>query len=120
MKRFAFMIVVLLWTAVAFAQGEELPVGPAAWAEFIALSLGSGVTVAVVQLLRKLGVVSLIPAFLRPIIAMGIGLAAVKLSAFLGVTVDLSALQAIFAGGGATALFGIGKELQLPGFSSKG
>lgn len=118
MKRIAFLILILLSATTALAQGEELPAEPAVWAEFIALSLGSGVAVAVVQVLRRLGLVALVPSFLRPILAMGVGVLAVKLSAILGVTVDLSALEALFAGGGATAIFGIGKELGL--FDSKG
>lgn len=108
------LFVFLLVPAVAFAQDTPPPAEPSALAEFIGLLFSSGLTVAVVQLIRRTGVVDLVPGFIRPLIAAGIGIGAVYLSNAIGITVDLSPIAALFgAGGGATLLFGLGKEAGL-------
>lgn len=103
----------ILAPAVAFAQ-EPPPTDPSTLAEFVGLLFSSGLTVAIVQLLRRTGAVDAIPGFVRPLIAAGIGIGAVYLSNALGIQIDLSPIAALFgAGGGAAILFGIGKEAGL-------
>lgn len=113
-----------VYTAVVAAQGEPPPPAePSAGWEFLALAFSSGITTALVQLFRRINLLSLIPDFLRPVIAGVVGIGATALTAFVlqryGVELDLNAIVAFFgAGGGATALFGIGKNLGL--LNSKG
>ena len=112
-----FLLVLFLTLAVGVAFGQETPpleppAGPSAVQEFIGLLFSGGLTVALVQLLRRLGVVGMVPGFVRPLIAAGVGLAAVWLSNQIGIQVDLSPIAALFAaGGGSTLLFGMMKEL---------
>lgn len=115
---FAFVLV----AGVLLAQGGgEVPEEPSALAEFIGLLFSGGLTVAIVQLLRRLGIVNKVPGFLRPVIAAAIGFGAVALSNYLGIVVDLSPIAALFAaGGGATWLFDVGKEAGLFKSSSSG
>lgn len=108
---FSFLMLV---PAVAFAQDTPPPTEPSTLAEFVGLLFSSGLTVALVQLLRRTGAVDAVPGFIRPLIAAGIGIGAVYLSNALGIQIDLSAIAALFgAGGGATLLFAIGKEAGL-------
>jgi len=118
-KRWLWLLAVMLLmaTALAFAQEEPpVPPEPSALAEFITLLFSGGVVTALLQLLRRLNVLTLIPGWIRPVLAGGIGIGAVWVTAYLlenfGIVVDLSEIVAFFgAGGGATALFAMGKEL---------
>lgn len=104
----------------AIAKAEEVessasPVEPSAMWEFVGLLFSAGLTTALLQLFRRLKLLSLIPAFFRPVLAGVVGIGTAALSAYMltkyGVEIDLSAIVAFFgAGGGATALFAIGKE----------
>ena len=115
--RWATILFVVLFSLVpilAFGQGNGDNGDPSVGAEFLGLLFSSGLTMALVQLLRRLGVVDLVPAFTRPLIAAVIGFGAVYLSNLIGVSIDLSPIAGLFAaGGGSTLLFGIGKELGL-------
>lgn len=100
------------------AEAEEPapPAGPSALWEFIGLLVNGGLSMALVQFFRRIKLLSLIPAFLRPVLAGGIGIGVSALTAYVltnfGVELDLSAIVAFFAaGGGASMLFGMGKEL---------
>jgi len=108
MKKAWLLVLLLLVVPVMMVAQEVAPEATEAlpdWgAEFIALLLSGGVTVAVVQLLRRLGVVNKIPGALRPIIASFIGMGAVMLSQYLGFEVDFSPLVALFAAGGGSAV----------------
>ncbi len=119
------MLVLLIATIpLGFAQEEPpVPPEPSALWEFIGILMGGGLVTAVLQLARRFKLLSLIPDWLRPVLAGGVGIGTMWLTAFVlanfGVELDLSAIAAFFgAGGGATALFAVGKNL---GFlSSKG
>lgn len=115
-----FLLVVMLLltaTAVGFAQDEPpVPPEPSALAEFITLLFSGGVVTALLQLFRRINLLTLIPGWLRPVLAGAIGIGAAAATTYLlenfGIGVDLSPIVAFFgAGGGATALFAIGKEL---------
>lgn len=114
-KRWAAVLFVVAFSLVpvlAFGQDPEPPAGPSAGGEFVGLTFSAGLTMALVQLLRRTGAVDLVPGFVRPLIAVAIGFGAVYLSNLLpGITIDLSPIAALFAaGGGASLFFGIGKE----------
>jgi len=115
---------VLAATAVGFAQEEPpVPPEPSALWEFIGILLSGGLVTALLQLFRRFKLLSLIPDWLRPVLAGGIGIGASLLTTFVlanfGIELDLSAIVAFFgAGGGATALFAMGKNLGY--LSSKG
>ncbi len=113
-----FVVLLMFVPILAFGQDEGGgdPEMPSALAEFLGLLFSGGLTMALVQLLRRLGVVDKVPGFVRPLIAAGIGFGAVWLSQRLGVPIDLSPIAALFAaGGGASLLFGIGKEVKVNG-----
>lgn len=117
-KRWAaalFFAVAVLAPITAFAQDDPPPADdPSAGAEFVGLTFSAGLTVAVVQLIRRTGIVNKVPGFVRPLVAAVIGLGAVYLSNLLGIEIDLSPIAALFAaGGGASLLFGVGKEAGL-------
>lgn len=111
------VMLVLTMSAVVLAQEEPpVPPEPSALAEFITILFSGGVVTALLQLFRRINLLTLIPGWLRPILAGGIGIGAVAATAYLlenfGIVVDLSPIVAFFgAGGGATALFSMGKEL---------
>lgn len=119
--RWATIVFVVLFSLVpilAFAQDDGGEVGPSLGKEFLALLFSGGLTVGIVQLIRRTGIVDKVPSFTRPLIAAGIGFAAIWLTSYLGLTVDLSPIAMLFAGGGVPAfLFAVGKAL--PGVKLK-
>lgn len=116
-KRWATIFFVVLFMSIPLlAFGQDNGGDPSAGAEFLGILFAGGLTAAIVQLLRRLGIVDLVPGFTRPLIAAGIGLAAVWFSNLIGVQVDLSPIAALFAaGGGGALLFGMAKEIKIKG-----
>ena len=116
-KRWATVLFVVLFMSVPLlAFGQDNGGEPSAGAEFLGILFAGGLTAAIVQLLRRLGIVDLVPGFTRPLIAAGIGFAAVWFSNLIGVPIDLSPIAALFAaGGGGSLLFGIMKEIKVKG-----
>ena len=75
--RWFVLIVMLLLTtmAVVLAQGDP-PVSPepsALW-EFIGLLTSGGLVAALLQLFRRINLLSIIPDWLRPVLAGGVGI----------------------------------------------
>lgn len=107
-----FVVLFSLVPLLAFGQDEGGDPEPNLAKEFVGLLFSGGATVALLQLIRRTGIVATVPGWARPLIATAIGFGAVSLSSYLGMTVDLSSIEALFAGGGgATLLFALGKEL---------
>ncbi len=114
----AFVLLLLLFPVIALAQDSgEPPAASATW-EFVGILISGGLVAALLQLFRRINLLSLIPDWLRPVLAGGVGIGTTWLTAYalanFGIELDLSAIVAFFgAGGGATALFAIGKNLGL-------
>lgn len=120
-KRWAavfFAVAFSLVAVLAFAQDTDPSLAvPSTGGEFVGLTFSAGLTMAIVQLLRRTGAVDKVPGFLRPLIAGAIGFGAIYVSNLLpGVTIDLSPIATLFAaGGGASLFFGMGKEIKIGG-----
>ena len=112
-----FVLLLFLFPVIAMAQGSSEPEPSTAW-EFIGILISGGLVAALLQLFRRMNLLSLIPSWLRPVLAGGVGIGTAWLTAYalanFGIDLDLSAVVAFFgAGGGATALFAMGKNLGL-------
>jgi len=117
MRKLLLLIVLLLFaTGAALAQEGELPPEPSALWEFIGILFSGGLVAALLQFFRRIKLLSFIPDWLRPVLAGGIGIGTTALTAYVlanfGVELDLSPIVSFFgAGGGAAALFAMGKNL---------
>ncbi len=113
-KLLLLVIILMVFPAMAMAQGDEL-VEASLMAEFVTFLFGGGLTAAIVQLLRRIGILNYIPALVRPMLAGFIGIGAMTASEYLastfGILIDFSPIVELFGGGGgAMALFSMGKE----------
>lgn len=111
-----FLLLLFLFPVIALAQDSPDPPEPSVVWEFIGILFSGGLVAALLQLFRRINLLSLIPDWLRPALAGGVGIGTTWLTVYVlanfGITLDLSAIVAFFgAGGGATALFAMGKNL---------
>ncbi len=111
----AFVLLLFLFPVIALAQGSPEPVPSAGW-EFLGILISGGLVAALLQLFRRINLLGFVPDWLRPVLAGGVGIGTTWLTAYVlanfGIELDLSSIVAFFgAGGGATALFAMGKNL---------